>query len=214
MTRILLADDHAMVRRGLAGTIARELARRDVVCDEAATGAEALEMITRNTYSLAILDISMPGMDGIETLERIRKSAPGVPVLIISMYSEEQYGLRALRSGASGYLTKEQAADDLLKAIDTILDGSRYISRNLTGLLVDQAIAHSTELSPPSHDLLSNREFQIMKLLAAGRQLKQVAADLGISIKTASTYKSRIFEKMRFASNADLVKYTEKHLSQ
>lgn len=214
MIRILLADDHAMVRRGIATTITRELTVPPVVCDEASTGAEALEMIAGTTYTLAIIDISMPGMDGIETLTRIKKTTPQLPVLIISMHPEEQYGLRALRAGAAGYLSKEQAADDLLTAIKVIVAGSRYISPNLTSLLVAKAISDSPEedSAGPSHNILSNREFQVMKLLAEGKILKEIAFDLEISIKTVSTFKRRIFEKMRFTSITDLIRYVEKYL--
>lgn len=211
MTRILIVDDHAMIRKGVTTILTHELADRHVECDEACNGPEALRKITETAYSLMILDISLPGMDGLELLGKMKRFAPELPVLVVSMHSEEQYALRALRAGAVGYLCKEQAADELVTAVSLVLDGSHYVSTRTANQLIAHAIAGTPLVEPVSHETLSNRELQVMKLLAAGRIPKLIADDLGISIKTVSTFKRRIFEKMRFSSIADLVVYAMNH---
>jgi two-component system invasion response regulator UvrY len=211
MTRILIVDDHTMIRKGIATVLTHELDGHDVVCDEAVCGGEALAMIDNSAYDLMILDLSMPDMDGLELLGRLKQKGPLLPVLVVSMHSEDQYALRALRAGAAGYLAKEQAADELVAAVSRVLGGSRYISPRISDQLIGHAITGTMPPEPVSHSCLSNREFQVMKRLAGGQIPKCIADDLGISIKTVSTFKKRIFEKMRFSSDADLVVYSMKH---
>ena len=207
---ILIVDDHAMVRRGIATTIINELPVREVICDEAADGNEALQKAADTAYNLVILDISMPGMDGLELMTRLKVCLPDAGFLVVSMHTEEQYGLKALQAGADGYITKGQVADELLIAVDRVLRGERYLSRKLADLLIGgnstavPRVINNTELR------LSKREREIMKMLASGIIPKVVAANLGIDNKTVSTYKKRIFTKMGFKSNVDMVLYVSR----
>lgn len=207
MTHILIVDDHAMIRKGLATILTHELTGHTVQCNEAGNGLEALEKVNGSEYDLAILDISMPGMDGLELLVTLKQLRPYMPVLVVSMHSEEQYALRVLRAGAAGFLTKQQAADELVAAVTQVLAGSRYISPLLAEGLINHAIAGNAPQKLPSHATLSNREFQILKLLAAGQIPKSIAADLNINIKTISTFKKRFFAKMGFQTDSDMITY-------
>ena len=206
-TRILIVDDHAMIRRGLATILTHDLGGYTVQCDEAGNGLEALQKVAHAEYDLAILDISMPGMDGLELLTTLKRQRTEMPVLVVSMHSEEHYALRVLRAGASGFLTKQQAADELVAAVTQVLGGSRYISPELAKGLINHAIAGNAAMEMPSHAILSNREFQIFKLLAAGQIPKAIATDLNISIKTISAFKKRFFAKMGFHTDSDMITY-------
>ena len=202
MTRVLIADDHAIVRKGLARILAD--IPDTVILDEACNGEEALDMIARNDYDLVLLDISMPGKGGFEVLNEIRSSKPGVPVLMFSMHPEEQYALRALRSGASGYLTKESAADELLVAMRKVLGGGKYISDSLAEKLVFGLLK---DVEKPLHETLSDRERQVLRMVAAGKTLSEIAAELSLNVQTISTFRARLLRKMRMKSNAELTHY-------
>jgi DNA-binding NarL/FixJ family response regulator len=210
MMRILVVDDHAMVRKGLVSILALQDAVSRPVCDEAGNGEEALQKVGQQQYDLVILDISMPGMGGLELLPRIHEMRPEIPVLMLSMFPEEEFALRAFKLGAAGYLTKKEAADELLLAISQIAEGKRYLSQHFSNSLINQALAGGKN-GQPTHEQLSNREFQILRSLATGKSLKVIAIDFDLSIKTVSTYKSRLFAKMGFRSDADLISYANTH---
>jgi len=210
MKRILLVDDHAMVRKGLISILTMQEDGRQVICDEAGSYEEAILLLPQHQYDLAILDISMPTLGGLELLAHIRDILPTLPVLMLSMFPEEQFALRSFKLGASGYLTKKEAADELLLAVNRIFEGKRYLSQNLSNILINQALENG-DTNTPTHATLSNREFQILRNLATGKSLKALAIDLDLSIKTISTYKSRLFVKLGFRCNADLICYANNH---
>lgn len=202
MIRILVADDHAIVREGLKQILA------DVsdmtVCDEAASGAETLAKIRKREYDVVLLDISMPGRSGLEILKEIKTEHPKQPVLILSMHAEEQYAVRALRAGASGYLTKASAPDELIGAIRKVSYGRKYVSASLAEKL---AFALDIDTKNPPHETLSDREYQVMLMIASGKSVKEIAAELCLSVKTISTYRARVMEKMKMKKNAELTLY-------
>jgi two-component system invasion response regulator UvrY len=202
MIRLLVADDHTIVRRGLEQIIAGT--SDIVVADEARNGQEVLEKISRNSYDLVLLDISMPGRDGLEILKELKGLKPKQAVLMLSMYPEEQYAVRALRSGAAGYLTKESAPDELIAAIRKVFSGGKYVSSALAERLAAKIGAESDR---PLHELLSDREYQIMCMIASGRTPTDIAGHLSLSVKTISTYRTRILAKMHMKSNAEITRY-------
>ena len=202
MIEIILVDDHAIVREGIRRII--DDTPGITIFSEASTGEGALELIKKKKYDLVILDISMPGKNGLQTLKEIKKYNEKIPVLMLSMHAEEQYAMRAIKAGASGYLTKESASDQLVSAIRKIHDGRKYISAGVAELLVTD-IYHDDEKHP--HEYLSDREFEIFKLIIRGNSAKIIAANLSISDKTVSTYRSRIMKKMDMHSTADLIHY-------
>lgn len=202
MIRILIADDHTIVREGLKQILAETTDM--VVADEASNGQEVVAKIEKNEYDVVLLDISMPGRSGIEVLKQIKTEQPRISVLILSMYSEEQYALRALKAGASGYMTKESAPDELIEAIRKVSQGRKYISPSLAEKL---AFNLEADAEKPPHETLSDREYQVMCMIASGKTIKEIADELFLSIKTVSTYRTRILEKMRMKSNAALTHY-------
>jgi len=202
MASILIADDHAVVRTGLRHIL--EAYDSSIVVGEAASGSDALRRLREGTWQLLVLDINMPDRGGIDILRHIRSSNPTLPVLVVSGFAEKQYAVMALRAGASGYLEKDQSADELVRAVRVVLSGRRYVSARLAELLVDDL--HSPSELPP-HSQLSEREFQIFCKLASGRRTSDIARELFISVKTVSTYRSRVLEKMGFHANADLTRY-------
>ncbi|MCS7000388.1 MAG: response regulator transcription factor [Bacteroidota bacterium] len=202
MIRALIADDHPIMREGLKLFLICNL---DIEVDEAASGAEAIEYIrSRDDVDIVILDISMPGMDGLETLRILKQEKPNLPVLILSAYSEDQYALRALRSGANGYLMKTSATEELVEAVQRIVEGGTYLSPSIAQRVTTQ-LGKTADLPP--HHILSDREFEVMRKIASGKTLTQISQELNLSIKTVSTYRSRILEKMKFRDNADITQY-------
>jgi DNA-binding NarL/FixJ family response regulator len=202
MIKLLIADDHAIFREGLKHILAE---CSDVtVAAEASNGPAVLEKIWTDKYDMVLLDISMPGMSGLEVLKQLKIEKPKLPVLVLSMHPEEQYAVRILRAGASGYLTKESAPDELITAIRKISQGRKYITSSLAERL---AVEMETASEKPLHEILSDREYQVLRMIAAGRTIKQIAEDLSLSIKTVSTYRTRIMQKMNMKTNAELMHY-------
>lgn len=206
MLKILIADDHPIVRKGLKQIL--EEGPHRVQCDEAKDGNEVLHKTQDHVYDLVLLDIAMPKVNGIDCLKQIKKEQPRTPVLIISMYPEEQYAVRAFKAGASGYLTKQSAADELLLAIKKVLAGKRYVSASLAEKLAWQ-LQTDSNLAP--HEKLSDREFQVLQMIASGMTATQIADELFLSVKTISTYRARILEKMDLKNNAELTHYAIKN---
>lgn len=200
--RVLIADDHAIFREGLRQIIAG--IENYEVADEVENGLEVLCKIRNNKYDLVVLDISLPGRNGLDVLADIKRHKPKLPVLILSMYPEEQFGLHALQAGAAGYLTKGMPVHELTTALRRIGMGKRYISPSLAEAVVDR-MDHETER--PTHESLSPREYQIACAISAGKKPQQIAEELTMSVKTVGTYRSRIFLKMNFSSNAELIRY-------
>ena len=200
--RILIADDHAVVRHGLKQILAEAFLH--ATFDEAASGEEALKLIHANPPNVVVLDMSMPDQSGLEVLRSIRKSYARVPVIILSAHPEEQFAVRTLKTGASGYLNKESAPEELVKAIRTAVRGGRYVSPNLAEKLAFDLQASSGR---PAHEALSDREYQVMLMIAGGISLKEIANRLSVSIKTVSTYRARVLEKLDLKTNAELVRY-------
>ena len=206
MKKILLVDDHSIVRQGLKNLI--ELEADLEVAGEASSGVEALNLVRKNTYDIIVLDISMPDKNGVDTLHDLQHIAPELPVLILSGYAEAQYALNLMRSGCKGYLSKDADSDEIIKAIRTIANGKRYISVELAELMTEQ-LSHPSEKQ--LHETLSDREFQVFFKLAGGLSPTDIASELNISIKTVSTYRTRILEKMSLKTNADLTYYAIKN---
>jgi len=202
MIRILIADDHAVVREGIKQIIMD--CPDMVVGGEATNGHEVLDEISKNKYDVVVLDISMPGASGLDILKQIHKDYANLPVLIFSMHPEEHYAIRALKAGASGYLSKERGPEELITALQKIVKGGKYISSILAEKLADHV--KSNGLIEP-HETLSDREYQIMHLLARGKRVKDIAKLLYLSPKTISTYRFRIFAKMDMNSNEELTRY-------
>ena len=206
MKKVLVADDHTVVREGIKRII--EETSDMVVAGEAVNGWEVLDKARGGDYDVVVLDISMPGKNGMEILKELKRERPGVPVLILSMHPEEQYALRALRAGASGFVAKESAPDELIAALEKVLRGSKYITSTLAERLVlDIGVGSEESL----HEKLSDRELQVLCLLAEGKTINQIGQELCLSAKTISTYRSRIMQKMAMKTNAQLIRYAIKH---
>ena len=200
--RILIADDHGIVRKGLKNTLEEELGR--MTFGEAENGRQALEQVYKQEWDLVLLDINMEGRSGLEVLQEIHKARPELPVLILSMYSEEEFAVRALKQGAAGYISKRRASEELVGAVKKVLAGGRYISA-----AVAERLAADLQLESEKrlHESLSNREFQLLRLIATGKSLKEIAAELFISVKTVGTYHTRLLEKMGMGSDIELTRY-------
>lgn len=210
MKQVLIVDDHTMFRQA-AIAILREHLEFDVITFDDADGAEsALKKMATNNYAMVIMDITMPKTNGMELLTKLKAAYPAVPVLMLSMHPEEQFALQALRLGASGYITKQEAADELINAIKSILAGSIYLSRSFSTTIVEQLV-HQGNIEEPQHMRLSRREQEIFKRAASGQRLKDIGVELGLSIKTVSTYKTRVCAKMGFRSNAEMINYALKY---
>jgi two-component system, NarL family, invasion response regulator UvrY len=204
--KILLADDHAVVRHGVRQILADEFKR--ATFGEARNAQEALELVWQQEWDIVVLDITMPGRSGLEVLREIKKSKPKLPVLVLSMHPENQFAVRVLKRGASGYMTKESAADELVGAIKKVLAGGRYVSGSLAEKLATY-LANDTQ--KPPQELLSDREFQVLRLIASGKIVSEIARELSLSVKTISTYRTRILEKMGLRNNAELMHYAMEH---
>lgn len=206
MIRVLLADDHAIVRTGLREILA---VTGDVtVAGEAANGQEVMAQISAQDFDVAVLDMSMPGRSGIELIKQVKREKPKLRILILSMHSEEQYAVRALRAGASGYLTKESAADQLVAAIRRVAAGGAYVSTETAERL---ALGAAPDAAAAPHTLLSDREFQVFQMIAKGTSVSEIARELSLSVKTVSTHKARIMEKLGMANQVQLIRYAIEH---
>jgi DNA-binding NarL/FixJ family response regulator len=205
--QVLLADDHQLMREGLRRLLESTAPGIHVV-GEAASGHEALEVLRRLPVDVAVLDLSMPGMSGMDLIRRVKTEFPQVAVLVLTMHAEEQYAMRAFRCGASGYLTKDSAGSELVQAIRKVASGGGYVT---TALAERLAIGLSTLDSAPPHTTLSDREFEVFRRIVAGQRLTDIADALHLSVKTVSTHKTRVLEKMRLDSTAALIKYGIEH---
>lgn len=202
MLRILIADDHTVVRKGLRQILLDEFPGAEIA--EVADGGELVKKVMLGKWDVVVSDLSMPGRSGLEALQQIKLSHPDLPVLILSIHPEEQYALRALKSGASGYLSKDTAPDELVKAVQKVLLGKKYISQAIAEKLAN---TFSSDTSTMPHETLSDREFDVMKFLANGKSVSEIAEILSLSVTTVSTYRARIMTKMNLKSNSDLTKY-------
>jgi DNA-binding NarL/FixJ family response regulator len=206
MIRVFIADDHGIVRKGMKQILSRT---PDIeVAGEASTGQEALEKIWANNFDVVILDISLPGRNGLEILKQIKSQQPKLPVLILSMYPEDQYAVRVLKAGAAGYLTKESDKSELIEAIRRIAQGKKYITPELAERLADE-LKPGADKAP--HDKLSDREYHLLCLIAKGKNTKEIAAELSLSIKTIGTHRASLLDKMEMKSNAELTHYAIQH---
>ena len=202
MIRIVIADDHPVVRQGIRQIVGA--AGDMLIADEATDGRELLQRARSTPHDLVLLDLSMPATDGLDVLKQLKRERPKVPVVILTMSSEEQFAIRALKAGAAGYLMKEGAPIELVAAIRKAVAGGRYLSARVAEKLADHLVGN---IEGPLHDGLSDREYQVMRMIAAGKPTRQIAEELALSVKTVSTYRARIFEKMRMRSPAELAAY-------
>ena len=200
--RILIVDDHPIVRQGLRQLLADSADVREV--GEAAHGHEVVDLVRQSDWDAVVLDIGLPGRGGIEILKDIKRERPRLPVLILSMHPEDQYAIRALRAGAAGYLTKDAATEKLLEAIRKITDGGRFITEELAERL---ALELTVDVKESPHASLSDREFEVLRLIGSGLSVGDIADRLSLSVKTVSTYRARVLDKMRMKNNAELMQY-------
>jgi two-component system invasion response regulator UvrY len=201
--RILIADDHSLIREGLRKILLESLPFAEIV--DVADSAELFKRAIKEKWDIIISDISMPGYSGIEILKEIKTHTPLTPVLMLSMHSPEQYAVRAIKAGASGYLTKESAPYELVTAVQHILSGRKYITNRVAEVLAGSLEAYSTKMP---HEQLSDREFEVLKFIVEGKSISEIGEILTLNVNTISTYRSRIMDKMSLRSNADLVKYS------
>lgn len=206
MIRVLIADDHAIVREGLKRIMADT--PDIVVAGEASSGAELLRTARTGAWDVVLMDLALPDMSGLELLPELRRECPDLPVLVLSMYPEEQYAVRAVKAGAAGYVHKGNPPDELITALRVVADGKRYISAGTAACLA----AHVDTLADkPPHEALSNREYQVLCLLAGGHRVSDIARELALSVKTVSTFRTRILEKLGLRHNAELTRYALQH---
>lgn len=197
MTRVLLVDDHPVVRNGLKRVLATP--GGDIMVDEAGNADEAIEHLRAAPCDIVVLDITMPGRSGLDLLKDLRRERPALPVLVLSMHPASQFARRVLSAGAAGYLTKDSAPGELARAITRLREGKRYLGPSSTH--------QQPPAARPAHDQLSDREYQVMRMLASGHQVGQIAQDLSLSVKSISTYRARILKKMGMKSNTELMRY-------
>ena len=202
MIRVLIADDHAILRRGLREILVREL--EEVVCGEAENAQEVLDLVRKQEWDLVILDVTMPGRSGLDVIRDLKPLQPKLPVLVLSMHPEDQYAKRVLKAGASGYMKKESAPEELIKAIRKVLAGGRYVSPALAEAL---ALDLGRRADQPLHERLSDRELEVLRLMGSGKTVSQIAEMLHLSVTTVSTYRARILEKMSMTTTAELMNY-------
>jgi len=202
MIRILVADDHPVVRHGIRQIVA---ATGDMlVADEAASGRELLDRARTVDHDLVLLDLSMPETSGLDLLKQLKRERPKIPIMILTMYSEDQFAIRALRAGAAGYLMKDSASTELVGAVRKVAAGGRYLTPSVAERLAGYLTADADK---PLHEALSDREYQVLRMIAAGKSTRQISAELSLSVKTVSTYRARIFENMQMKSPAELAAY-------
>jgi two-component system invasion response regulator UvrY len=206
MIRIIIADDHAAIRRGVKDILADEADME--IGAEASTAQELLDLVRKQAWDAVVLDISLPGRSGLEVLSELKQERPSLPVLVHTMHSEDQFAVRALRAGAAGYLTKDSPPAELVKALRKIVAGGKYVGQSLGEKLAVNVDANS-DRAP--HEALSDREFQVLRLLASGKTVSEIADGLSLSVKTISTYRSRILDKMKMKNNAELMRYALQH---
>lgn len=207
MIRILLADDHPSVRRGVKQILVDEYP--EALIGEACTAPEVLDEAGKQPWNLIVLDLTMPGRSGLDVLHELRTAHPGIPILVLSMHPEDQFAVRVFRAGASGYLSKECVAEEMVAAVKRILAGGKYVRPSIADLLATQL--HDGDGNQPPHSRLSDREFQVMNLIAQGNTVTTIAENLCLSVKSVSTYRTRILEKLHLHSTADLVRYALNH---
>lgn len=206
MIRVLIVDDHPIVRRGLKETLTAEI---DItVVAEAARSEEVLPLMNAQPCDVVLLDLSLPGRGGLDVITDIRRGFPKARVLIVSTYDESQYAVRAIRAGAAGYLSKSSAPDELVRAVRTVVEHGRYISESVASTLLDYAVDDRRGIA---HERLSDREYEVLRLLVAGRTISDIGGELSLSVKTISTYRTRLGEKLGIRSTADLVRYAIEH---
>ena len=206
MLSILLADDHPLFRQGLAELLTREFG--EVMIGEAGTASDLLALVRTQEWNAVVMDVSMPGRNGPEALRDVKQERPRLPVLVLSMYTEDQYAVRMIKAGADGYVTKASASRDVCTALKQLLAGKKYVSAEVGDRLARNANLGSEK---PLHETLSDREFQVLRLIASGQTVKEIAEDLSLSAATISTYRARILEKMQMKNNAELTKYAIHH---
>jgi DNA-binding NarL/FixJ family response regulator len=202
MLRILIADDHPLFRQGLADLITREFGA--VTIGEAGTAADLFDLVRTKEWDAVVMDVNMPGRSGPEALQDLKREHPRLPVLVLSMYAEDQYAVRMIKAGADGYVTKASASNDVCKALKQLLAGEKYISASVGEHL---ALVVKADSEQPLHETLSDREFQVLRLIGSGKTVKEIAEELCLSAATVSTYRARILEKMRLKNNAELIRY-------
>jgi DNA-binding NarL/FixJ family response regulator len=206
MTAFLIADDHAVVRRGLRDILMEAFSGAKIT--EAKDSIEATQLLSKQPFDLVLLDINMPGRSGLEVLEEARRLRPETPVLVLSAYPEAEFAVRAFKLGAAGYLSKDRAPDELLVAVKKILAGGKYVTASLAEKL---AYALGGDLDQVPHDALSNRELQVLRLIATGKTIKEIAAELSLSEKTVATYRVRLADKLGLSTNVELARYALQH---
>ena len=203
--RILITDDHPLFRIALKHILADEF--RGVEFGEACNSQEALELVRQQEWAVLVLDITMPGRSGLDILGELKKARPKMPILMLTSQPEEQFALRCLKAGADGYLSKETAVQELVGAVRQVISGRKFV----TASMAEKLAARLSDTDRPPHELLSDREFQVLRLLAAGKPSKEIGADLSLSIKTISTYRARVLAKLRLQTNTDLTRYALDH---
>jgi len=206
MLRVLIIDDHEIVRRGLKEVLADEFPELKV--GEASNSQGALELVTTQKWDIVLLDINIPGRSGLEVLEEVKRLQPGAPVIILSAYPEEEFAIRSLKLGASGYLNKSRASDEVLAAVKKALTGGKYVTASLAERLVSIL---GGEIEHALHESLSSRELQVLRMIAKGHTIKEIAADLTLSERTVGTYRTRISKKMGLGTNVELARYALKN---
>jgi two-component system, NarL family, invasion response regulator UvrY len=202
MLRILIADDHEVVRKGLMKVLAETL--QPIKIDEARNGQEAVSKVWKSEYDLVVLDLKMPGKSGLDVLKEIKDHRPKLPVMILSMHPEEQFAIRAIRAGASGYLTKDCAGDEMVLAMRKVLNGEKYISGSLAQILASEL---DNDPDKPPHEILSDREYQVMLMIASGKPVGAIAKELRLSVKTISSYRTNVLLKMKMKNSAEITHY-------
>jgi DNA-binding NarL/FixJ family response regulator len=206
VTKILVVDDHAVVRQGVKQILSEQF--QGAVVGEARNAEEMIDRIRKQSWDIVVLDVGMPGKSGLDALKDLKQVCPKLPVLVLSAYPEDQLARRMLKAGAAGYLNKDSAPNELVQALRKILGGGKFVSASMAELLVANLHDHAEK---PQHELLSDREYQVMCLIAVGKSLKEIADDLCVGISTINTYRSRILEKMQFKNNTELTHYALEH---